>query len=175
MKRLISILLASFIFASNPAFAAMSVSNGGVSPYSSTDTLSAYAAGTVYTVTNAQALAHFGTTDPSVTLTKPGTYLIFARANFQNVAATYAANRTITTKLRRTNNTPADLTNATTAFGTGVLTAISGSAGDVDIPFVLYSTTVATDIVQIFCGMDIIPSAGSVTCSEASIVAIRLY
>lgn len=151
------------------------VSNGGVSPFSSTDTFTAYAAGTVYTITNAQALLDFGTTDPTITLTKPGTYLIFGRANFENVGATYAANRTVTTKLRRTNNTATDLTGATTSFGTGVITTLSSTCGVVETPPVLYSTALTTDIIQMFGGIDTIASAGSTTCTEACIVAIRLY
>lgn len=174
MKK-ISLITLTLLLLSHLSFAAMSVSNGGVSPFSSTDTITAYAAGTVYTITNTQALLDFGTTDPSITLTKPGTYLLIGRANFENVAATFVANRTVTCKLRRTNNTAADVTGATTSFGTGVITTLSSTCGIVETPPVLYSTALTTDIIQLFGAIDTVASAGSTTCTEACIVAIRLY
>ena len=50
-----------------------------------TDVRSVYASGTAYSVTNSSAAVDFGTTDPSLTLTLPGTYLLFARVDVDKV------------------------------------------------------------------------------------------
>jgi len=175
MKRLLAFIFGLLLTTTMACEAGMSVTNCGVSPFSSEDTITVYSDGTVYTITNTQAPIDFGTTDPSITITKPGTYLIMAHANWENVGATYALNRTITTKLRRTNNTAADLAGSSTAFGTGIITALSGVAGNIHLPTVLYTTINTDDIIQIFGGIDTVASAGSTTCTEASIVAVRLH
>src|SRR4051812_17547920 len=57
---------------------------------------SVYAAGTVYTLTNAAAAVAFGTTSPAITLDKAGTYKIDYKARVENVGATFAASRLLT-------------------------------------------------------------------------------
>jgi len=137
--------------------------------------LKVYGAGTAYTLTNAQALVNMGTTPPSLTLTAAGTYLLLARARIDYVGATFAANRTITTKLRRTNNTPADVANAITSAVTEIITTLTYTALVMPIPPVVYTTAVATDTIQLFAGIDVVPSAGSVQIPECEIVAVRLF
>ena len=139
------------------------------------NTFTAYAAGTAYSLTNTAALADFGTTDPAITITTAGTYLIFARAVLDYNGATFAAVRTATVKLRRTNNTAADLTNASSALKTQVITALTFTAGDVILPPVIYTTTNTDDIIQMWAGLDTAPTAGSMDVSSAEIVAVRLY
>lgn len=134
---------------------------------------SAYGAGTVPSLTATSALLTFGTTSPTVTLDRNGLWLIFAIANLKYNAATFAANQTATLKLRRTNNTAADLTNATRTVDLEVLTATTKSAGQVIVPPVVYSAT-KTDIVQLWGAVSVIPSAGSLDVTSAEIVALYL-
>lgn len=144
----------------------------GGSPLSS-NPLSVFAAGTVYTLTNAAAAVDFGTTDPALTITAPGTYLITARARIENVGATFAATRLLTLKLRRTNNTAADLTNGAALFNTPVITALTSTLTTLTWS-VTYTTANSDDAIAMFALIGTVPSAGSCTIDEASIVAVRL-
>ncbi len=135
--------------------------------------LSVYAAGTAYALTATAAALDFGTTDPSLTLTLAGTYRIRARVRLDYNAATFAAVRTATLKLRRTNNTAADLTNGSVGAKTQIVTTISGTfihfSWEVD-----YTTVNTNDAVTIFGSLDVVPEAGSLDAVEASIMAHRL-
>jgi len=132
-----------------------------------------YASGTAYTLTITPAQLAFGTTSPSITIANGGTYLITAGVGVKYAAATYAGAQTVTLKLRRTNNTAADLSNGSRAVELPVLTSFTG--GDfVATPTVVYTAT-AGDIIQIFGSVSATPSAGSVQTDSAEIVAIRLF
>lgn len=137
--------------------------------------LAVYAAGTAYSLTGTSAALDFGTTDPVLTINKAGTYLITARANLEYVGATFAANQTATLKLRRTNNTAADLTGSSTALGTNIVTTVDGVLAVVNLPGVLYTTANVDDAITIYGDVSVVPSAGSLDATEASIVAVRLY
>lgn len=137
--------------------------------------LSVYAAGTVYSLTNVAAALVFGTTSPALVINKAGTYLIMGTVNLEYVGATFAANRTATIKLRRTNNTPADLTGGTVTLGTNIVTTVSGVLSIVAFQPVIYSTVNTDDAITIFGDVSVAPSAGSLDATQASIVAIRLY
>lgn len=132
---------------------------------------STYAAGTAYSLTTTPAALDFGTTDPVFTAPATGNYILRARVNLLYNAATFAAPRTITLKLRRTNNTAADVSNSSTALTTllsvGALT-YTFSAGD--LPEVRYTAT-SGDTVTIFGSIDVAPGAGSVDAVEASLFA----
>lgn len=141
----------------------------------SDDVYAAYAAGTAYTLTATSAAVDFGTTDPSITITKAGTYLLLASATVQLVGATFGANQAVTIKARRTNNTAADVTNATASMGTGVRTTITEGLGVIQLPAVLYTTTAITDVVTLFGDVAATPSVGSIQVTAASIIAVRLY
>lgn len=134
--------------------------------------LTVYAAGTVYTLTNAAALIHLGTTDPTITLTLDGTYKIDYQARFENVGATFAASRLLTLKLRKTSGSAADVANSTVLFNTPIITALTSSL-TVLRGSVIY-TGVSGDILSLYTLLDTVPSAGSVTVPEAQIVAYRL-
>lgn len=144
-------------------------------PIQSDDVLSVYAAGTAYSLTNVSAALDFGTTDPALTITKPGTWLLMGRVYLKYNAATYAGNQTVTLKLRRTNNTAADVTNATHTATLRIITTITDSIGILPLPPVIYSTSNVDDAISIFGALSAAPAAGSVDATEASIIAIRLY
>ena len=136
--------------------------------------LTVYASGTAYSLTNTAALLDFGTTDPSLTITQPGTYLLLGHAVLDYNAATFAASQAVTLKLRRTNNTAADITSASVVVDTEIVTTVSFSMGAFAIPPVVYTTSNANDIIQVFGSVDTAPPAGSLDAVAASIVAIRL-
>lgn len=131
------------------------------------------AAGTVYGLTATPAALDFGTTDPAITLDAAGTYLLLARARADYNAATFAASRLATLKLRRTNNTAADVSNGSVALKTDIITAITSSLGALAW-WALYTTANVDDIITIFGDVSVLPTAGSLDISEASIIAIRL-
>lgn len=134
---------------------------------------SSYSAGTAYTLTNTAAALVFGTTSPSITLDLPGTYLILGSTDIRFNGATFAASRTITMKLRRTNNTAADLAGGSDTGITGIVTTLTSEAGGLTM-MALYTTTNTNDIITIFGDVSTVPSAGSLDVAEASIIAIRL-
>lgn len=139
----------------------------------SANQLSVYSAGTVYALTATAAKLDFGTTDPSLTLTAAGTYRLGATVVLDYNAATFAAVRTATLKLRRTNNTAADLTNGSIAVKTQIVTTLTGTMMQVSWE-TFYSTSNTNDVIEIFGSLDVIPSAGSLDASYASITATRL-
>jgi hypothetical protein len=134
---------------------------------------SVHAAGTAYSLTATPAKLDFGTTDPSFTLVNAGTYLLQARVRLDYNAATFAAVRTATLKLRRTNNTAADLTNGSVAAATQIVTTLSGTFIVRSWP-VIYSTANNDDTIEIFGSLDVVPSAGSLDAVEASIIVTKL-
>lgn len=136
--------------------------------------LSVVASGTVYVMTATPALLDFGTTDPSMTITSPGTWLILARGRFDYNAATFAANRTATMKLRRTNNAAADLANGAAVFPTDIITTLTYPAWDLQTPPVLYTTLNSDDQIELWGDVSVVPTAGSLEATAAQIVAIKL-
>lgn len=164
MKRLFAFLIGLSILFSAPAYA--------MQPF---DVRSVYAAGTAYTVTNAQAALDFGTTDPSLTINSPGTWLIFARVNLKYTGATFAASRTCTINLYRTNNTAGNVTGAQAVFLTDIITTLTYTAGVVLLPPTLYTTSNNNDVLTLYAGLDTAPTAGSFDAVAADIIAIKLY
>lgn len=137
--------------------------------------LTVYAAGTAYSLTAVSAALNFGTTDPVITLDKAGTYALFANVTLNYVGATFAAVEAVTLKLRRTNNTAADVTNSSLVLATDIITTLTYTLGAVALPTVLYTTANTDDAITIFGDVVDAPSAGSVDAVAASIVAVRLY
>lgn len=134
-----------------------------------------YGSGTGYSLTATPAAITLGTSSPTCVLDKAGTYLLLCYVNLQYVGATFAANRTATLKLHRTNNTPADITGSSSAKGTNIVTTVSGTLSASNLPTVIYTTTNTNDIIVPYADVSVIPTAGSLQATEASIVAIRLY
>lgn len=162
---------------------ALAVINGALCIYTSgvwvpvglagQSTYTVYASGTAYSLTTSFALLNFGTTDPQVALVIAGTYLLLARVRVQYNGATFAANRFVQLKLRKSSGTPADISNANTTIETGVVTTITSSLGTVSLAPVFYVAT-AGDVIDLQGLVTVAPSAGSVDCVEAEIVALRI-
>lgn len=136
--------------------------------------VTAYAVGTPYVFTNTAAAIDVGTTDPAIVLDKAGTYLIFGQVHMAYNAATVAA-ETATIKVRRTNNTAADLS-AVVVIDLPASTLLTNSYGIEQIPPFVYTTTATDDAITIFANVSAALSAGSIdaTAIGTSIVAIRI-
>lgn len=138
-------------------------------------TVTTIAAGTAYTLTATPAALDFGTTDPAITIAKPGTYRVSGTVTLNYTGATFAASRTVTVKLRRTNNTAADLTGGTLTLATAVVTTVTATFAVIQLPTVVYTTTNTNDAITIFADVSVIPSAGTFDAVAAQVIATRLY
>lgn len=134
-----------------------------------------YAAGTAYTVLNSQNAVDFGTTDPALVLAVAGTYLLLARLRLDFVGATFTGGEVFTGKLRRTNNTAADVSNATSSAVMPAVTTKTYTQFFIDLPPVVYTTANTNDAIAMYAGLDVSPGAGALKVTEASIVAVKLY
>ncbi len=103
-----------------------------------------------------------------------GTYLLFAVVRVDYNGATFAATRNLTLKIRRTNNTAADVTSSSTTYATAVVTTLSDTMDIITLPPVIYTTANTDDALTIFGALNTVPSAGTLDAVEASLVAIRL-
>lgn len=134
-----------------------------------------YSAGTAYNLTTTPAKLDFGTTDPSITITTPGTYSIRSNVRIDYSGLTNLAANTVTVKLRRTNNTAADLTNATGDFIVPPVTLLTATGGDCDVAEVIYTTSNSNDIIELWGSRSGSISVGNIQAGSAWIVAVRLY
>lgn len=133
------------------------------------------ATGTAYTMTNAYGSLDFGTTDPILTIANAGTYAVFVDVQLNLVGATYATYDSATIKLRRTNNTAADLAGST--FGTFIptITTITAVGPYLHVGPIKYTTTNTNDTITVQGILGTTPAAGSVTATACTITAIRAY
>lgn len=155
-----------------------SILGSGDIPFPSTvgtNNASAYSSGSVYTLTTTSSKVTFGTTSPSITIPAAGTYLIFSNIKLQYTGLTTLVTQTCSFKVRRTNNTASDITNAITTFNVPVVTLLTSTAGDCDIAPIIYTTTNNNDVLEIWGNSGASVSVGSIQVGEASLVAIRIY
>ena len=116
-----------------------------------------------------------GTTDPVVVLDKAGTYLILAQVQLEYTGATVAA-ETASVKVRRTNNTAADVSSVV-VVDLPVATTLTHTYGVVSIPPIVYTTALTNDSLEIFANVSAALGAGTIDASATGtkIQAIRLY
>lgn len=166
--------LASPTFTGTPALPA-GTTVGGVVAGIKNQEIKVYAVGTAYALTNTAAAIDVGTTDPVITLNVAGTYLIMAQVNLAYSGATVVA-ETAAIKVRRTNNTAADLS-VVVPIDLPVSTTLTHTYGTFTIPPFIYTTAATDDSVTIFGNVSAALSAGSIdaTAIGTSLVAIRLY
>lgn len=138
------------------------------------DNLSVYGAGTAYALTNSAAAIDFGTTDPTKVINSIGRWLIFSQVNLAYNGATVAA-ETATVKLRRTNNTAADIS-IPIVIDLPASTLLTHTYGTVVIPPIVYNTSNEDDSISIFANVSAALGAGTIeaTAIGTSIVAIKL-
>lgn len=137
--------------------------------------ITVFATGTVYALTGSAALIDFGTTDPSIVIDKPGTYLITYRAQVKRNNSTHIADHDITLKLRRTNNTAADVANSSTTYTDEAHNASNDSEGNWIMPDIPYTTLNSDDIIQLWGSVSAAGTGGTHDVIEVSIIAKRLY
>ena len=140
-----------------------------------TDSRSGYGTGTAYSLTGSSAKITMGTTSPMVTLPSAGTYMIISNLKLDYAGLTTVGVSTSSFKLRRTNNTALDIPNASTSFTSTLATLLTGPAGDADMQGVLYTTSTAGDIIEMWGNRGINITVGNLNVSEAWIVAVRIY
>lgn len=141
-------------------------------PYNPNAPLSVYGAGTAYVVTNVSAVVDMGTTDPTLVISAIGSWALRAWINLKFNGATFAAVKAVTIKLRRTNNTAADVTGSTAVFTVPIVTTVDHTAGFIHLPEVIYTTALATDSISIFIDVATAPSAGSLDVIACGIIAM---
>lgn len=128
---------------------------------------------TAYPLTGTSAALNTGAEDPVLVIDSPGTYLINVRMQVDYANATIV-NETATLKLSRTNNTPGDISNATTTIDLPASSTLTHTYGYVTLPPVIYTTLNSDDSLTIFGAISGVPSNGNINISEASIVAVRI-
>lgn len=133
--------------------------------------IAGYGVGTAYTVTNSSAEIDRGTTDSAIVLDQAGTYLLTGHVTLAYNAATFASGL-ITLKLRRTNNTAADIANSSVAALAFVLTTFTGGLQLATAP-ASYTTAATDDRIALFIDVSAGPSAGTLTVTHDSIFAER--
>lgn len=137
------------------------------------DNYAGYASGTVYSLTTTPALIDFGTTDPTITILVAGTYRLDANIGLKYNGATFAANQTVTLKMRKTSGTPADVTSASRTVVLQITTTLTGTIETTQLPPVFF-TAAANDVIQVWGSIGVAPSVGSVDCTSAEIIAVRV-
>lgn len=154
---------------------ALTVFNFGSPPTGTQITFSGQSVG-VYTLTGVTAPLSFTTTDASIILTTPGTYLIIPILTFGGNGVTTAAIATFVAKLRRQNNTPADIVADASLAGTQLpLTTFTGTFSTANIAPAIYTTLNSNDLININANRaGSVPSAGSFEVINASITAVKL-
>lgn len=133
---------------------------------------------TSYQVGGSTALGAVTTATPlnaTVTLTATGTWLLFAHVRYDLAAASITTNTTtVSAKIRRTNNTPGDITGAIANLLVPASTTLTNSCAVMDTPPALYAGTL-NDVLSI-CGYYAgAPTAGAINAVEAALVAVRLF
>lgn len=166
---------ASQVLRQSSAGAAVTVSQLAMSDISGQGTTqTAYGAGTAYAFTNTAAAIDFGTTDPAITIAAAGTYLLWGQALLAYNGATVVA-ETATVKIRRTNNTAADV-GEVVVVDLPVSTLLTHSYGVVSLPPVVYTTANTTDALTLFGNVSATLGAGTIdaTAVGTSLVALRI-
>jgi len=158
----------------NSSTGVLNVPNYTPSAAPGTNNATAYAAGTVYALTTTPAKVDFGTTDPVITLPAAGTYLITSNVRVSTTGLTALATD-VSFKLRRTNNTAADIANATAVANIPAATLLTSDVGDADVASVIYTTANNNDVIEIWGSRSTAITIGNINVTSAHIVAVRIY
>lgn len=142
--------------------------------------ISFYASGSAYSVatttTHPDANVAIGGVNTAITITTPGTWLIFARARYDGSAnPTFSASNLTATRLRRTNNTAADLV-PTVGFLSPAAGFSSASTYAIEkLAPIIYVTANNNDVIELWALSAAVTTNGTLTAVEAEIVAIFLH
>lgn len=130
------------------------------------------ASGTAYTLTTSTVQVDFGTTDPIITITQPGTYVMKAVIQVDAVAATVGTTQNLDIRMRRTNNTAADVDQM--IIDLQPLTAQTVTVGTWTMEQV-YTTLNNNDVIGIFGGLSAALGAGSMQVKKAILIATKVH
>lgn len=135
---------------------------------------SAYGAGTAYSLTGTAAAIAFGTTSPAIVIPAAGVWLVQAQVHLARNGATVTT-QTATLKVRRTNNTPADV-GAAPVIDLPASTTLTDTLGIFPLPPVEYTTANTDDALTIFGNVSASLGAGTLDAVAigTSIVATRI-
>ena len=164
--------------------AGATVSPSGVAGEMALTSITKLATGTAATIgtTAGGALLNFGTIKPTVIVpTAIGEkWLILARVRYSR-AAWQSVARTLTTRLRRTNNTPADIgngaaTDSKTEYAIAVAAAaITDTMAIICLPPIVYTASGTNDVIEIWASLDNPASTGgAIVANEANITAVKI-
>lgn len=135
-------------------------------------------AGTVYALTATSANVSFGTSGVvQVSIDQAGKYKITAEFVVNYNGATFAAVRDLTARLRRSNNTPADVAGSIRTIKTDIVTTKTSTLAYISITaFYTASTAAPTtpDTVGLFANISVLPTAGTLEVVSAFMRAERL-
>lgn len=137
-------------------------------------TYTAVGSGTAYTMTASYATVDMGTTDPTITIASTGTYRIYANIQVNYAGASYVAFDQAAFKLRRTNNTAADLADGERGCCLPIMTTITMLGDTVVIGPLEYTTANTDDVIVVQGDLNLTPSAGAITVTKCSIYAERV-
>lgn len=134
--------------------------------------------GSVYALTATSANVSFGTSGAvQVSIDRAGKYKITAEFVVNYNGATFAAVRDLTARLRRSNNTPADVTGSIRTIRTDIVTTKTSTLAYVSITAFYTATASATttpDTVGLFANISVLPTAGTLEIASAFMRAERL-
>lgn len=125
-----------------------------------------------FTTSNLQLLT------AQVTLPADSSYILFSGVRVDFLDATTMADITVFLKLRRSNNGPADVTNAVRELNTGIVTSATNTLCATSLPVVIYAGT-AGDIIQLQGSVSELPTdevygSGDIIAVEAWILALPI-
>jgi hypothetical protein len=134
-----------------------------------------HAGGTVATLPDSTALLNFGTTDPTMTITDAGTYMLQGGATLQYNAWEPDINpSTVTIKIRKTSGSPDDVAGANVNLDLAITgAAYTGPLMVVTTPTVIYNS-VGGETIQLWGDRGADPVSGSIEARSAWITAIRI-
>jgi hypothetical protein len=121
----------------------------------------------------------FNAANQSLVIATTGRWMLIARVKIDYSFATYSAdNKSLNLKLRRTNNTAADIADTTIQVRLRDVTTAYFTANVLELPVVFYNTTNTTDALSIYGWLDSgdLPDNdpdGRIVALEASIVAVK--
>lgn len=133
-----------------------------------------YGTGTAYTLTTTSAKITMGTTSPTITIPAAGTYLIISNVTIDYTGLTTLAVAACNFKIRRTNNTAADIANTSTNFNVPIVTLLTQTGGDADLNAIIYTTSNSNDVLELWGSRGAV-SVGNIQITNGYIVAVKIY
>jgi hypothetical protein len=134
----------------------------------------AYASGSVYTLTGTSQILAFGGAQPTITLPNKGTWIILAQVLYDTTPAYSTTAGVVTTLLQRLVNTPGVVGNSLIAQAFNYTNAGITQDMTVEIPLYVYQTTTDGDVIQIWASQVNVAGTAFLNAKAASIVAFQI-